>query len=288
MKGLGYYTYSKLYQSCVCPVLDYASEIWGYKGYDKIDRIQNRAIKAYLGVHSLAPKPSIQGDMGWTESCIRRKVNMGRYWNRLVRLSDDGLTKKVFLWALGQRSKGWASEMREIFEKVNMLEIYDSLNECSTVRLWADLHNLKCQEWKDNLVKYPKLRTYITFKDNFCIEPYVSVDMNRKYRSVLAQLRSGILPLEIECVRWKSLEVEERKCKVCDQSVVSQDESHFLFECSLYNSERSHFIETIDRPDLLRLENREKWEIIMLNENAIEIGRFMWNILEKRKHVLFA
>ena len=36
MKDLGYYTYSKLYQSCVCPVLDYASEIWGYKGCDKI------------------------------------------------------------------------------------------------------------------------------------------------------------------------------------------------------------------------------------------------------------
>ena len=48
IKGLGYYTYSKLYQSCVCPVLDYASEIWGYKGYDKIDRIQNRPIRAYL------------------------------------------------------------------------------------------------------------------------------------------------------------------------------------------------------------------------------------------------
>ena len=60
-------------------------------------------------------------------------------------------------------------------------------------------------------LKYPKLRTYITFKDNFSIEPYVSVNMNRKYRSVLAQLRSGILPLEIECVRWKSLEVKERK-----------------------------------------------------------------------------
>ena len=117
MNGLGYYTYSKLYQSCVCPVLDYASEIWGYKGYDKIDRIQNRAIRAYLGVHSLAPNLSIQGDMGWTESCFRRKVNMGRYWNRLVRLSDDRLTKKVFLWALGQRSKGWASEMREVRDR---------------------------------------------------------------------------------------------------------------------------------------------------------------------------
>ena len=29
IKGLGYYTFTKLYTTCVCPVLDYASEIWG-------------------------------------------------------------------------------------------------------------------------------------------------------------------------------------------------------------------------------------------------------------------
>ena len=38
-----------------------------------------------------------------TESCIRRKVDMGRYWNRLVRLSDDRLTKKSI--SMGFRSE---------------------------------------------------------------------------------------------------------------------------------------------------------------------------------------
>ena len=30
-----------------------------------LDAIQNRAIRIYLGVHKLAPKSALQGDMGW-------------------------------------------------------------------------------------------------------------------------------------------------------------------------------------------------------------------------------
>ena len=74
-------------------MLDYASEIWGYRGYEKIDQVQSRAIRAYFGVHGFAPNLSIQGDMGWTDGSIRRRVNMVRYWNRPVRLNDDRLTK---------------------------------------------------------------------------------------------------------------------------------------------------------------------------------------------------
>jgi hypothetical protein len=42
--GLGYYTYTTMYNAGVCPILDYAAEIWGYKEYPKINTIQNLAI----------------------------------------------------------------------------------------------------------------------------------------------------------------------------------------------------------------------------------------------------
>ncbi len=29
--GVGYYTYSRLFQNGICPMLDYCSEAWGYK-----------------------------------------------------------------------------------------------------------------------------------------------------------------------------------------------------------------------------------------------------------------
>ena len=65
--------------------------------------------------------------------------------------------------------------------------------------------------------------------------------MNRKYRSGLAQVRCGILPLEVKCGHWKGLKLDERKCKLCIQSAV-EDESHFLFECPKYNTEGDLFM----------------------------------------------
>ena len=57
--------------------------------------------------------------------------------------------------------------MREIFDKVGMLEIYNLLTECSTVRLWPEPHNLKCKEWKNDVMQYPKLRTFKPLKRPF-------------------------------------------------------------------------------------------------------------------------
>jgi hypothetical protein len=89
LKDLGYKTYTKLYNTGVAPILDYASAIWGYKSFSKIDTIQNRAIRFYLGVHTFAPNLAINGDMGWLGSDTRRKVNMIRFWNRLISMDDS-------------------------------------------------------------------------------------------------------------------------------------------------------------------------------------------------------
>ena len=74
--GLGYYTYTTMYNAGVCPILDYAAEIWGYKEYPKINTIQNWAIRVFMGVHNFAPNLGITGDFGWTASNVRQKVAM--------------------------------------------------------------------------------------------------------------------------------------------------------------------------------------------------------------------
>ncbi len=63
--------------------------------------------------------------------------------------------------------------------------------------------------------------------------------MTRKHRSYLAQYRCGILLLSIETGRWGSIPLEDRICKMCD-SLVVEDEYHFIFHCSLYNNIRDH------------------------------------------------
>ncbi len=39
--GLGYDRYTTMYNAGVCPILDYAANMWGYKEYLKINIIQN-------------------------------------------------------------------------------------------------------------------------------------------------------------------------------------------------------------------------------------------------------
>ena len=44
-KDIGYNAYSKLFNSCVAPVTDYCSGVWGFKQFNKIDIVQDRAIR---------------------------------------------------------------------------------------------------------------------------------------------------------------------------------------------------------------------------------------------------
>ncbi len=59
-------------------------------------------------------------------------------------------------------------------------------------------------------------------------------------RSYLAQLRNGILPLQLEVGRRISKAVEERLCLICNNGTV-EDEKHFLFHYNFCYGERQDF-----------------------------------------------
>ncbi len=110
LDNLGYDTYTKLYDSLVTPIIDYGSAIWGFKSYDNIDKIQNRASRFFIGVHRFAPIAGYVGDMGWMSNRGRWKINITRLWNRLVGMDADRLLKKVFLWDREQHSINCSSQ----------------------------------------------------------------------------------------------------------------------------------------------------------------------------------
>ena len=74
----------------------------------------------------------------------------------------------------------------------------------------------------------PKLRFYKHFKITMCKENYIIYNLQRNERSILAQLRMGILPLTIETGRFINQPLEQRLCKICDSNEV-EDEWHFIF-----------------------------------------------------------
>ncbi len=96
--------------------------------------------------------------------------------------------------------------------------------------------------WKNEIVKFPKLRSYILFKDEFCTEDYVKMDLTRRERSLLCQTRLGILPLRIETGRYVNEQIEDRICLVCNKNEI-ENENHFIFECDTYEENRAKFKE---------------------------------------------
>ncbi len=107
INGLGYYIYTKLYNSGVCPFVDYCSEVWVFKQFKQIEAIQHKAIHIVLGVHRYAPLPAIDGNIGCSSCDTRGKVAMFIYWNRLIDMDDSRLPTIVFKGKVGQiRVKG--------------------------------------------------------------------------------------------------------------------------------------------------------------------------------------
>ena len=63
---------------------------------------------------------------------------------------------------------------------------------------------------------------------------YILMSISKSVRSLLAQLRCGVLPLAIETGRFT---IKERKCILCNSGAI-EDEQHFICNCTLYDDFR--------------------------------------------------
>ena len=76
---VGYNTYCHLFDSFVVPVQDYACEIWWNSNINMCDKITERAMRYYLGVHNLTPLPALYGEMGWLKTKYRHYIHVIRF-----------------------------------------------------------------------------------------------------------------------------------------------------------------------------------------------------------------
>ncbi len=176
--------------------------MWGYKNFTQIDAVLNKTIRIFLGVHKVVPIATINRDMGWTFSFVRCKTNIIRFWNRLMYMNNmnNNLPKIIFNWYYSCTGNTWSFNIKSIFDDIDCQNEFISKSQVSMNSCWALLHELQCKQWLDEITRKSKLRTYVTFKNSYEVEPYELSFMNRKHRSYLAQYHCGILSLSIETV----------------------------------------------------------------------------------------
>ncbi len=246
MGEMGYSTYTKLYDSLVSPVMDYGSAIWGSKTFDELDQVQNRAMRFFTGVHRLCPVSGFIGDMGWASNRVRWEVEALRLWNRLVSLNDNRLVRKVLEWDIechGMDNKSnFAATIKQIMCDIKMKTVYRRKTQIDINYAKKMLLEGASTKWKESLGSYrSKLDVYKGIKTEFGVEKYLKLNLDKYDKSLLSQLRYGILPLRVETGRYKNERREERICTLCDAQTV-EGVIHFMFECSCYDAQRVLFV----------------------------------------------
>ncbi len=98
LSDLGFKTFEKLFTTGVVPIMHYGSEVWGFKRFHLTESIENRAIHFYFGLHKFTPIAARRSEVGLFSTRCKQWINMVKYWNRLVNMSQSRLISKLFHW----------------------------------------------------------------------------------------------------------------------------------------------------------------------------------------------
>ena len=257
LKEFGFKTFEKLYYACVVPILDYGYSVWGYKPYVQIDNVLNRAMRYFLGVHRFTPNLANTGEMGWLPSVLRRWDSMIRFWNRMLLLDDTCLTKRVFNHDYNVCQKNWCEDLKRILTTIGLSNGYENKLTVNMTETRDSLLTYYANSWPVKCQNVPKLRTYLQFKQSFKTEKYLTMNLTRSERSVMAQFRCGVLPLRIETGWFVGEQVGDRLCRFCDLNLV-EDEKHFLLVCPSYVHLRDSNLGTIINNEFRQLTDDKK------------------------------
>ncbi len=193
----------------------------------------------------------------------------------------------MFLYDVHRCNNNWSSEVKSIFNSIDLGQIFDDLHVCDIEDVYKKCESNYNERWQLGITLKPKLRTYVTFKQNFDSEEYVKYCYSRHKRSLIAQFRMGVLPLAIETGRFRSISLEERLCVLCDVNVI-EDEKHFLCNCKLYEDIRQTMYDNVSQNYQLfpTLNVDEKFHFLVMNEWK-EMGVYLQCAWERRNSILY-
>ena len=94
--GLPFTVFTKLYNSCIIPILGYTAHIWAFKPSSFATKIQNGALRFFFGLGKAAPIAALLGDSGWYPIEMQLQFILLKYWYHLCSLGADRIPRKVF------------------------------------------------------------------------------------------------------------------------------------------------------------------------------------------------
>ena len=136
------------------------------------------------------------------------------------------LPKVVYDWDRSLGLESWGSEIRHSSASLGI----DINSNDGDIFSLTDAYNIFLNQnraiWQSEAHRKPKLQTFVQIHDFDSNQLLVKSGLTRYQRSLLSQLKFGILPLKIETDRYQGIPSDRRICKLCDLNT-PEDEAHF-------------------------------------------------------------
>ena len=177
-------------------------------------------------------------------------------------------------------------DLKKAFDWVNRdLLLYKIMNDLEYAL--AQLKTIEEDQWNTRRSDKPKLRFYNMFKPDFNQEDYLNLNVHKFQRSLFAQFRAGILPLQVEVGRYRDVPLSERLCTLCDTDLV-EDEFHLSCVCTKYSDLRCELYEKATQVYALfsLLDDLDKFVFLVSNlQKAVIV--FLTLALSRRRSCLY-
>ena len=284
----------KLFDTIVKPVLCYGSEIWGYRYYDKIEKIQSKFCKRFCCLSANTSDFMALGECGRLPIAITYMTRCLSYWIKLLRMENYRYPKQSYLMLKRLDESGkttWASHIKSMLFRFGFGYIWisqDVGNSKLLMHLFTErLKDCYFQEWLSKVVESEKAEHYKHFKSLLEVEKYLTLDLCFKFRQALAKFRCSSHNLMIEKGRHLDLDRIFRNCPFCLKRNIYtiEDEYHFLMVCPQYEDIRYIYFPE----NMLNYVTIDKFYsfISSRNEQMItSLAKYLYYAFERRKIML--
>ena len=124
-------------------------------------------------------------------------------------------------------------------------------------------------------------------KNEISVANYCSVNLKRSQRALIAKLRLGIFPINIELGRYRGIPQDERLCPICLSGEI-EDEFHILLHCDAHQAARDLlFLHATELVNFNETSDLEKFRILTEHERMVRnTSKYLQHVLSTRQNLL--
>ena len=174
---LGYFSYTKMYNSGMVPILEYVTGAWCCGNVlSKVDVVQNCVIRFCCGLPQTAPILGMIRDMGWIPCMVRRDLETLRLFNQIVSMPTNRLTRLIFEWDMAQGGE-WSQNAKQLLSSIDIEDYWVEKAPVNIEVVQSKLLEMFESTWRREVCEKPKLRTYVKVKESFGVEAHITANL---------------------------------------------------------------------------------------------------------------